>query len=154
VLCCVGCDQATKMVATTQLAGHRPMSLLADTVRLSYAENAGGFLSFGADLPARIRAWVFGLLPAVFVLALLAVILRNHSLHRRRLVAISLLVGGGAGNLVDRVVFGVVRDFLNVGIGSVRTGVFNVADLAIVTAALLLVTGWKERLRCQVRHHP
>lgn len=71
------------MAATTQLAGHPPMSLLADTVRLSYAENAGGFLSFGADLPPRIRAWVFGLLPAVFVLALLAVILRNHSLHRR-----------------------------------------------------------------------
>lgn len=140
VVCCIGCDQAMKTVATAQLAGRPPISLFGDTVRLSYAENPGGFLSFGAGLPERIRPWVFVLLPAVAI--------RNHSLNRLRLVAVSLLIAGGAGNIIDRVTYGVVRDFLNVGIGSFRTGVFNVADFAITVAAVLLVAGfWKGSVR-------
>jgi signal peptidase II len=55
-------------------------------------------------------------------------------------VATSLLVAGGLGNLVDRITRqGAVTDFLNIGVGQVRTGVFNVADLAIVLGVALLI---------------
>ena len=124
------------------------MSLLGDTIRLSYAENPGGFLSTGAGLPAPIRAWVFAALAIVAVMALFAVAVRNRSIDRLQLVAASLLIAGGVGNIIDRVLYGVVRDFLNVGVGSVRTGVFNVADFAItVASALVLIRFWKERAR-------
>lgn len=137
-VCCVSCDQVTKGVATIGLAGRQPISLLGDTIRLSYAENPGGFLSVGADLPARIRTWVFGSLALVaLVLAMIAI--RKLSLDRPQLAAVSLLAAGGVGNLIDRARFGVVRDFLNVGIGPFRTGVFNVADCAITVASILLV---------------
>ena len=148
VVCCVSCDQATKSMATAHLAGRPPISLLGDTIRLSYAENPGGFLSLGADLPGWIRSWVFGGLALVAVLALLIVAIRNHSLDRLQVVAVALLVAGGVGNIIDRIIYGVVRDFLNVGVGPLRTGVFNVADLVITAAGVLLVRRlWKERAR-------
>ena len=50
-LATIGCDRATKHVATALLAGEPDRSYLADTVRLGYAENTGGFLSLGADWP-------------------------------------------------------------------------------------------------------
>jgi len=148
VICCVSCDQATKSLATTALAGRPPISLLGDTIRLSYIENPGGFLSIGAGLPAGTREWVFAGLGAVVVTALLTVAVSGRSLGRLQLVAISLLIAGGVGNIVDRTAYGVVRDFLNVGVGTVRAGIFNVADLALtVGSALLAIRFWRERVR-------
>jgi len=88
------------------------------------------------------------LLPAVAVLTLLAVAVRLHSPNRLQLVAVSLLIARGTANIIDRVTYGVVRDFLNIGIGSVRTGVFNVADFAItVSTVLLMADFWTGRVR-------
>ena len=60
--------------------------------------------------------------------------------HGWLLVGTAFVVAGGVSNWVDRVVRGSVVDFMNVGVGSLRTGVFNVADVAIMVgvAALLL----------------
>src|SRR5947208_1665769 len=82
--------------------GHSPISLLGDTIRLSYAENPGGFLSLGADLPGWIRSWAFGVLALVAVLAVLIVAIRHHSLDRLQAIAVSLLIAGGVGNIIDR----------------------------------------------------
>ena len=127
----VGCDQATKAIANATIGGGPSLSYFGDTVRLTYAENPGGFLSIGADLPPEIRGLVFGIAPAVVVVALLVPIVRNRSLGRGEIIALGLIVSGAVGNLIDRLVLGVVRDFMNVGIGPVRTGIFNVADLAV-----------------------
>jgi signal peptidase II len=61
------------------------------------------------------------------------------SRDRWQAVAYALLAGGGAGNLWDRLAGGAVTDFLNLGIGPVRTGIFNVADLAIVAGVVVLL---------------
>jgi signal peptidase II len=127
----VGCDQATKAIANATIGSGPSLSYLGDTVRLTYAENPGGFLSLGADLPPGVRSWLFGIAPIAVVLALLVPLVRNHSLGRGEVIALGLIVSGAVGNLIDRLVLGAVRDFMNVGIGSVRTGIFNVADLAV-----------------------
>jgi signal peptidase II len=63
-------------------------------------------------------------------------------------VGFSLIAGGGAGNLIDRLLRGGrVGDFIMVGIGSVRTGIFNLADLAVLAGcAVLLFSPGKEKL--------
>lgn len=58
---------------------------------------------------------------------------------KRALFGVALFVAGGASNLVDRITYGMVIDFMNDGIGSVRTGIFNVADMAIMLGAVILV---------------
>jgi signal peptidase II len=136
----VGCDRVTKHIAAQNLAGRPTQSYFADTLRLGYAENTGGFLSLGANLPAPVRTIIFTSATAVLLVLLIAAAWRN-GWDRWRTVALSLFIAGGASNWVDRFTTGMVVDFLNMGIGSFRTGVFNVADVAIMAGvALLFVT--------------
>jgi signal peptidase II len=113
---------------------------LADTVRLGYAENAGGFLSLGADLPRQSRTAVFTIATGLALLVLVAMAVRDR-LAGPSGVGLVLFVAGGASNWIDRVLSGSVVDFLNVGIGPLRTGVFNVADVAIMVGAGLVAYG-------------
>lgn len=141
----IGCDRLTKIIATRRLAGLPTQSYLADTLRLGYAENTGGFLSLGAGLPAGVRTLVFTLATGVLLVLLMAAAWRK-GWDRWRTVALSLFIAGGASNWIDRFTAGKVVDFLNLGIGNVRTGVFNVADMAIMAGvALLLLTEVKTR---------
>jgi signal peptidase II len=134
----IACDRVTKHVAGTMLAGTPQRSYLADSIRLEYAENPGGFLSLGASLPDAVRTALFtvGTGCALMTLAFLALQCRRRGFS---LFALSLFVAGGASNWIDRVVRGSVVDFLNLGIGPVRTGIFNIADVAIVVGASLLI---------------
>ncbi len=56
-----------------------------------------------------------------------------------QVLALSLMCAGGIGNVIDRWMYGYAVDFLNVGIGPVRTGIFNVSDLALTTGGLLIL---------------
>jgi signal peptidase II len=111
--------------------------------RLVYAENPGAFLSLGATLPATTRFWIFVVMAALLLTGVGIFALR--SLQQTPLpviVAIALVIGGGLGNLIDRIVHdGRVVDFMQVGFPWLRTGVFNVADMAIMTGVgLMLLT--------------
>ena len=134
----VGCDRVTKQIAAQKLAGLPTRSYFADTLRLGYAENTGGFLSLGAGLPAGVRTTIFTVAPGVLLVLLVATAWR-HGWDRWRTIALSLFVAGGFSNWIDRVASGKVVDFLNVGLGGLRTGVFNVADMAIMAGVALFL---------------
>ena len=134
-----GCDRITKGVAGACLAGAAPRSYLGGAVRLLYVENPGAFLSLGAGLPAWARAGLFTF-GAGLGLAGIAFLILRHSWDGPVLLGLSLIWAGGASNLLDRLLRGRVVDFLEVGVTSWRTGIFNVADVAITAGALL--AGW------------
>lgn len=138
VVLTVGCDRVTKHIAATTLAGLPGQSFLADTVRLEYTENTGAFLSLGANLPAWARTGLFTVGNGLLLTVLAATALLGRW-HGWALVGVTIFVAGGASNLIDRLMHGSVIDFLNVGLGPLRTGIFNVADVAIMTGAALLV---------------
>lgn len=136
---CIGCDQATKFVAKSFLQPDALISFAADTLRLQYAENSGAFLSLGSNLPEPWRHLIFTVLVGIFLFGLLFYVLLSRELAARHVVCLSLVCGGGLSNLLDRIAYdGRVVDFLNIGIGPLRTGIFNVADMAITMGALLL----------------
>ena len=134
----IGCDRVTKHVAATTLSEAPRRSFFADTFRLEYAENTGAFLGLGADWPRSLRTTVFGVGNGLLLVALAVVAWRGRW-PRRALLGVALFVAGGASNLLDRITYGMVIDFMNVGIGSLRTGIFNVADMAIMLGAGILV---------------
>ena len=140
VLALVGFDQVTKTMATERLRDSGTISLLSDSIRLQYVQNAGAFLGAGSGLPGPLRFWIITVF-SVGMLAVLAALLFVKPIRDiTMLVAFALLLAGGIGNSFDRIFHnGLVTDFMNVGIGPVRTGIFNVADVAITTAALLIV---------------
>ena len=134
----VGCDRVSKHFAAAALAGGARQSFLADTVRLEYAENAGAFLSFGDTWSPAARTGVFTLGTGLILCVMVGAAMKYH-LSGRALVGLSLFFAGGASNLVDRVVRGSVIDFMNVGVGPLRTGIFNVADMAILLGVAIFV---------------
>jgi signal peptidase II len=136
----IGCDQVSKNLARNHLMGGTRLSYLWDSVRLEYAENAGAFLSLGAELPEGFRTALFSFGTAVIVAACIVAIARHPSLTPW-VLGLTLVAAGGLSNLADRVARGSVIDFLNVGIGSLRTGIFNVADMAILSGiSVILLT--------------
>jgi signal peptidase II len=142
LLCCVGCDQMSKSAARFLLASGDAQSFLGDSLRLQLVENPGSFLSLGASLPEHFRFALFTAAVAALLIGLVAASLFARRLQPWRVVALALVAGGGISNLIDRLLYnGRVTDFLNVGIGGLRTGIFNVADMAIMAGALLLL--WK-----------
>ncbi len=141
ILCtCVGCDQAVKSIAKRRLASSSPISLMGDTVVLHYAENQGSFLGLGARLPETTRFWVFIVLAGLMIVGMLGFVLTAHELNGAGVTGAALIIGGGFSNLLDRIYHnGAVVDFVNIGIGNVRTGIFNLADVAIMAGIGLLL---------------
>ena len=147
VVFCLGVDRVTKEIARHQLSGRGTTSILADTIRLQYEENRGVILSLGSDLSGKTRFLLFIVLVGLCLVALTAFSCFNRTLTPGETAALSMIVGGGTGNLIDRILFGgVVLDFLNLGVNAVRTAVFNAADVMIVAGAVLF-------LLLQIRRH-
>jgi len=136
VLGTVGCDQVAKHVARSLLAGAPGRSYLADTIRLEYAENAGGFLSLGSTWSPMVRTALLTIGTGAMLLTLAGVAVGSR-LTGWSLLAAILFISGGASNWLDRATRGSVVDFMNLGIGPLRTGIFNAADVSILTGAAL-----------------
>jgi signal peptidase II len=117
----------------------KTFSYLGDMLRLQLTYNRGAFLSLGSSLPDVWRHGVFTIGTGFFLLGVLIYALFFKSGRFSTVLAVSLFLAGGIGNLIDRIVRnGSVVDFINIGIGPVRTGIFNVADIAIMAGALVL----------------
>ena len=132
-------DLVTKAMFERAFYGQPTLHLLGDTVRVGFVLNTGVFLSLGHALSPAMRFWLFVVGVGAVLTTLLALTLKDQRFRTAEVAAVAAIVGGGIGNLVDRVQLGAVRDFLNVGIGSLRTGIFNVADMAITCGALWLL---------------
>ena len=140
LILCVGCDQATKHLASQTLQNGPRQSYLADTVRLEYALNPGGFLSLGSHLSESVRTWLFVGFNVAMMLALSVYLVINRQLPFAFFASAVFVIAGGVGNLIDRVANkGLVTDFINLGIGPVRTGIFNVADMAVTFGVIALL---------------
>ena len=135
---CVGCDQASKRIATNSLRGVEPQSYLGETLRLEYSLNPGGFLSLGSQMSPSARFWVFVIFNTAMLAGVIWLLVRRWNSRPLLFLAIVLFLAGGIGNLIDRVVQeGLVTDFMVLSLGPLHTGVFNVADVAITTGGIL-----------------
>lgn len=149
LISCVGCDQSSKSMANIYLSETEAISFLGDSVRLQVAKNYGAFLSVGDSLPASWRSGLFLGGVGLVLVGLVAYSLLFEQMKPFAISAIALVVGGGLSNLLDRLQYdGYVLDFINLGFGPFRTGVFNLADVAIMTGVFALVlSGPFERRR-------
>lgn len=144
IVATVGCDRVTKHMAATSLAGGRGRSYFADTIRLEYVENTAGFLSLGANLPRTARTMLFTIGTGLMLVVLCGAAVW-FQWRGFLLVGAGLILAGGASNWADRVMWGSVVDFMNVGVGPLRTGIFNVADVAIMLGGAALIFGEHRR---------
>jgi signal peptidase II len=124
---------------------------LGDTFRLGLAHNEGAFLSLGGNLPPEARYWLLTVAVGLLLLGIVVYSMVSKKLDAWHVAGYAMIAGGGFSNWFDRARFdGKVVDFLNLGLGSLRTGIFNVADLAILAGiAVLVIHGWREEKKAK-----
>lgn len=136
----IAIDQFTKYLATKYLMMHEPISWLNDFFVLTYSINHGAFLGLGNNLPETIRDLIFSGLVGIFLIGFSIYAWRDKTMNSLQHFSCGLVLSGGFSNLYDRITNnGGVVDFMNMGIGGLRTGIFNVADMAIMAGVILLV---------------
>ena len=141
-------DFSTKWLVQRSFTLYEQVDVIGDYIRLTYIFNPGA--AFGIHLGPYSRL-IFLALSVVALAALAGMYWATPLSDRMRLAAIALICGGAIGNLLDRLRSqrGVV-DFLDVGIGSIRWPVFNIADIAVTTGAIILALSlWNEERRVE-----
>jgi signal peptidase II len=132
LLSCVGCDQVTNNIARQTLVNGESISFFNNIFRFQYTENPGAFLSLGAGANEQTRFLIFSVITGLFLIGMVCYLMISKKVTKTEVLAFSMVIGGGFANLIDRVFNnGRVIDFMNMGIGPIRTGIFNVADVAI-----------------------
>ena len=141
-------DRVVKWIAMSELKGREPLVFLKGTIVIIFTENSGAFLSLGSTWPVCLKYAVLLLVPVgVCLYGIYYLMFREHSTVR--IIIIGTIIGGGLGNLVDRLFNNfMVIDYLNFGIGNLRTGILNVADLSVTFGAIAFVLyEWKMEKR-------
>jgi signal peptidase II len=129
-----GADRLSKDAIHGAANGALPVELLDTWVRLVHSENRGGLFGMLQGSAPFLAALSVG------VIALLLTMHERERATNVTLLTISVgaFAGGAIGNLVDRVQYGYVLDFIDIGVGDLRFWTFNIADTAI-TAGILLI---------------
>jgi signal peptidase II len=138
LLSLVAVDCGTKELAVDKLSpAHVPHPIIGDVVRFTLAYNPDAAMGLSLGEHSRL---LFGVIAALMLVALVVYRRRIASQNGVITVALALIGGGAAGNLLDRIrsARGVV-DFIDVGIGNARFWTFNVADAAVFCGTVLLL---------------
>jgi len=132
-------DQITKAVILDGLPLHHSVSVISNFFSLTHIQNPGGAFGFLADHSSNLRSILF-LFASLLAIGLLFY-LYTHTPKTQPLLAtgFSLMLGGALGNLIDRVRFGKVIDFLDFYIGNLHWPAFNVADSAITVGIAIFL---------------
>lgn len=136
-------DYLTKILIQRTITLYDQVNIIGDYVRLTYIHNPGA--AFGIHLGAYSRI-IFLVLSLIALGALAAMYWVTSARDKIRLASIALICGGAVGNLLDRIrsEHGVV-DFVDIGIGTLRWPVFNIADVAVTCGAVFLALSlWRE----------
>lgn len=139
VLSNIGCDQVTKKMARNQIEYNETIEVIGKNLVLTKVENKGAFLGMGSSLSPTLRSILLLILPSAVMLALLIYLLKYKEITQISVVALSFIVGGGIGNIYDRIVYGSVTDMLYIDLEFAHTGIFNLADVSVMVGTGLIL---------------
>jgi signal peptidase II len=139
VLSNIGCDQISKTVVRQKIDYNESIPLLRGYFTLTKVENTGAFLSLGDALPAVVKLIVLSLFPLLAMAAGLYYLIKTVDMNKMLLIGISCVIGGGIGNLYDRMLHGSVTDFMHIDFVLFETGIFNMADVSIMAGMFLCI---------------
>ena len=135
----VCCDQISKYYVRENLEYNAQNSVIGNIVILTKVENTGAFLSLGDNLPRFLYIFLMIILPVAVLGYALYYILTHDNLSKLLTIGITLILGGGLGNIIDRILYGSVTDFLYFDFWLFHTGVVNLADITLTTGFFILI---------------
>ncbi|HOD18526.1 MAG TPA: signal peptidase II [Candidatus Cloacimonadota bacterium] len=132
-------DQALKIIVKLNLPLYQSKQVLGNLIMLTHVQNTGAAFSLSLGDP-NLNRWFF-IIMTIFALAFV-VYLMYKSTNRLQQISLSLIIGGALGNLLDRILFGYVTDFIDVDFPDFimqRWPIFNLADSSVFIALCLLI---------------
>ena len=135
----IGCDQVSKKIVRENIKPDEMIFLVKNHVAITNVENSGAFLSTGTSLPITTKNVLLSVLPVIALTLGIFFVFSRTQLSTLSVAGFCFVIGGGIGNVFDRILYGSVTDFLHIDFGIFQTGIFNLADMSIMTGALLLV---------------
>ncbi|MFK7813865.1 MAG: signal peptidase II [Maribacter sp.] len=140
VLLNVGCDQLSKNVVRKNVDVSERIELVGEKFILTNLENSGAMLGFGSELPPILKIIFLQAFPVIVLLILFFRILKKSEMNKWLVFAFACVIGGGIGNLIDRIAYGEVTDFFYINLGKYfQTGVFNMADVSVTMGVLFIL---------------
>ena len=128
----IGLDQLTKWLTVVNLEEYESFPLWQDVLHFTYVKNTG--MAFGM---LKDHRWVFMVFSTIAIVALIVYLFRFRPESRWMQVSMAMIIGGGIGNMIDRVFWGYVVDFIDVTL--INFAVFNIADSFVCIGAGIMI---------------
>ena len=135
----IGCDQISKNIVRKKVDHNANITLIDNFLTLTKIENSGAFLSMGDSLPSLLKTLFLLILPIAALLYGVIYVLTKKGLSKINIFGICCVIGGGTGNIYDRLLYGSVTDFLHMNFFIFQTGIFNMADVSVMVGMFILV---------------
>ena len=136
----IALDQISKIWVRNNFESYIENSIIGNIFTLIKVENTGAFLGMGSELSETLRILLLIVLPIIVLISITIYTYIDKTLDKISIIGFSLIIGGGIGNIFDRIVYGSVTDFLYLDFGGIfKTGIFNIADLSVTTGMILIL---------------
>jgi len=133
-------DQISKILIRNNVEQYSDIKLIGEYFILTNVENSGAFLGMGSDFSPIMKSVFLIILPIIVLISIIIYVYRDKEIDKVSLIGFSIIIGGGIGNIFDRIIYGSVTDFLFIDLGGIfKTGIFNIADLAVTTGMILIL---------------
>jgi len=140
-------DQVTKAVIVKNFLLHDSHTVINGFFNIVYVMNPGAAFGFLADMSETFRYLFFIGITVLVMMLIIYYIVKIESQNKLYVLSLTLIFAGAVGNLIDRIRFGAVVDFLDFYIGTAHWPAFNVADSSITIGAVLIVWGMIRKRR-------
>ena len=133
-------DQISKILIRNNVEQYSDIKLIGEYFILTNVENSGAFLGMGSGFSPIMKSVFLIILPIIVLISIIIYVYRDKEIDKISLIGFSIIIGGGIGNIFDRIIYGSVTDFLFIDLGGIfKTGIFNIADLAVTTGMFLIL---------------
>jgi signal peptidase II len=136
----IALDQISKFWVRADVIPGSEAPIIGDIFTLHNVENTGAFLGMGSDFNPTLKLIFLLILPIIVLGVVLHHIFKDKNMDKLSLIGFCCIIGGGFANVFDRFAYGSVTDFLHIDFGgSLRTGIFNLADISVSFGMILLL---------------
>ena len=149
----IGCDQFSKKMVRDQVEFRSTTEIIGEKFILTNVENAGAFLGMGSELNPIVKTILLLILPIAVLLFVLRYLLTKNDIDKLTVIGLSFIVGGGIGNMYDRILYGQVTDFFHIDLGGIfKTGIFNMADVSVMVGmGFILLAGLTSKKKKEIQ---
>ncbi len=149
----IGCDQISKKMVRDQVKFRSTTEIIGEKFILTNVENTGAFLGMGSELNPIVKTILLLILPIAVLLFVLRYLLTKNDIDNLTVIGLSFIVGGGIGNMYDRILYGSVTDFFHIDLGGIfKTGIFNMADVSVMVGmGFILLAGLTSKKKKEIQ---